>query len=52
LHPDAEVIIIWGDGSSGYGLMEFDTFVRHKLNIKAIIGTNKFFFNELIYNCY
>jgi hypothetical protein len=27
--PDSEVWLIWGDGASGYGLAEFDTFVRH-----------------------
>ncbi|XP_002741068.3 2-hydroxyacyl-CoA lyase 2, partial [Saccoglossus kowalevskii] len=28
--PDAEVWIIYGDGSLGYSVAEFDTFTRHK----------------------
>ncbi|MEZ4390665.1 MAG: thiamine pyrophosphate-binding protein [Polyangiales bacterium] len=38
--PDAEVWIIWGDGSSAYSLAEFDTFVRHGLAPIAVIGTD------------
>ncbi len=38
--PDAEVYILYGDGSSGYSLMEFDTFVRHGLPVVAIIGND------------
>jgi len=38
--PDAEVYILYGDGSSAYSLMEFDTFVRHGLPVVAIIGND------------
>ncbi len=38
--PEKEVFIIFGDGSSGYGLIEFDTFVRHKLPVIAVIGND------------
>jgi len=38
--PDANVIILYGDGSLGYSLMEFDTFARHKIPITAIIGND------------
>ncbi len=38
--PDAEVYIIYGDGSSAYSLMEMDTFVRHGLPVIAIIGND------------
>ena len=38
--PDADVIILFGDGSLGYSLMEFDTFVRHKINISAVVGND------------
>jgi thiamine pyrophosphate-dependent acetolactate synthase large subunit-like protein len=38
--PEKEVYIIFGDGSSGYGLIEFDTFVRHKLPVIALIGND------------
>ncbi len=39
-NPGAEVFILYGDGSSAYSLMEFDTFVRHKLPVIAIIGND------------
>jgi acetolactate synthase-1/2/3 large subunit len=38
--PGEEVWIIYGDGSSGYGLVEFDTFVRHGLPIIAVVGND------------
>ena len=37
-NPEANVVILYGDGSLGYSLMEFDTFVRHKVPVTAIIG--------------
>uniref|UniRef100_A0A1I7XJS9 2-hydroxyacyl-CoA lyase 2 n=1 Tax=Heterorhabditis bacteriophora TaxID=37862 RepID=A0A1I7XJS9_HETBA len=40
VYPDCPVYIIWGDGSSGYSLMEYDTFTRHKLPITGIIGND------------
>lgn len=38
--PDSEVWLIYGDGSSGYSLAEFDTYVRHGLAPIAVIGTD------------
>jgi acetolactate synthase-1/2/3 large subunit len=38
--PDSEIWLIWGDGSSGYSLAEFDTYVRHGLAPIAVIGTD------------
>ena len=38
--PDAEVWLIWGDGSSAYSLAEFDTCIRHGLAPIAVIGTD------------
>ena len=38
--PDSDVFILYGDGSSAYSLMEFDTFVRHGLPVIAIIGND------------
>ena len=38
--PEAEVYILYGDGSSAYSLMEFDSFVRHNLPVIAIIGND------------
>jgi acetolactate synthase-1/2/3 large subunit len=40
LRPDHEVWLIWGDGASGYGLVEFDTFVRHGLPVIAVVGND------------
>jgi acetolactate synthase-1/2/3 large subunit len=38
--PDAEIFIIYGDGSAGYSLMEYDTFVRHGVPVISIIGND------------
>jgi len=38
--PEAEVWIIYGDGSAGYSLAEFDTFVRHGLPMIAVVGND------------
>ena len=32
--------IIWGDGACGYGLVEFDTFVRHGIPVIAVVGND------------
>lgn len=38
--PEKDVWIIYGDGSAGYSLMEYDTFVRHNLPIFSVIGND------------
>ncbi len=38
--PEAEVWILYGDGSAGYSLAEFDTFVRHGVPVIAIVGND------------
>jgi acetolactate synthase-1/2/3 large subunit len=38
--PDSEVWIIYGDGACGYGLAEFDTFVRHRIPVIAVVGND------------
>lgn len=38
--PEKDVWIIYGDGSAGYSMMEYDTFVRHKLPVISIIGND------------
>ncbi|MFH4980835.1 hypothetical protein AB6A40_007544 [Gnathostoma spinigerum] len=38
--PNSPVFILYGDGSCGFSLMEFDTFVRHKMPIVAVIGND------------
>jgi acetolactate synthase-1/2/3 large subunit len=40
VHPHADVWIIYGDGSVGYSLSEFDTFVRHQLPVMAVVGND------------
>jgi acetolactate synthase-1/2/3 large subunit len=40
LRPSAEVWLLWGDGSAGYGLAEIDTFVRHGIGVIAIVGND------------
>jgi len=39
-YPEAEVWILYGDGSVGYSLSEFDTFVRHEIPIMAMVGND------------
>lgn len=39
-HPASEVWIIFGDGACGYGLAEFDTFVRHGIPVIAVVGND------------
>ena len=38
--PGSEVWIIYGDGACGYGLVEFDTFVRHRIPVIAVVGND------------
>ena len=38
--PECEVWIIFGDGACGYGLAEFDTFVRHGIPVIAVVGND------------
>lgn len=38
--PEKEVWIIYGDGSAGYSLVEYDTFVRHNLPVISLIGND------------
>jgi acetolactate synthase-1/2/3 large subunit len=38
--PDGEVWILFGDGACGYGLVEFDTFVRHGIPVIAVVGND------------
>ena len=38
--PGDDVLLLWGDGSAGYGLVEIDTFVRHGLGVVALVGND------------
>jgi acetolactate synthase-1/2/3 large subunit len=40
VRPRSEVWLIWGDGASGYGLVEFDTLVRHGVPVIAVVGND------------
>ncbi|HEX6768870.1 MAG TPA: thiamine pyrophosphate-binding protein [Candidatus Binatia bacterium] len=39
-YPNSRVFMVTGDGAFGFNGMEFDTAVRHGLNIVAIIGND------------
>jgi acetolactate synthase-1/2/3 large subunit len=39
-YPGSRVFMLTGDGAFGFNAMEFDTAVRHKLNILAILGND------------
>ena len=38
--PGDEVWILWGDGACGYGLAEYDTFVRHGVAVIGVVGND------------
>ena len=40
MSPDSEVWILYGDGAFGWSLCEFDTYVRMKLPVIAVIGND------------
>ncbi len=39
-HPDRRVFLFTGDGAFGFNAMEYDTAVRHGLNIVGILGND------------
>ncbi|MBW2428875.1 MAG: thiamine pyrophosphate-binding protein, partial [Deltaproteobacteria bacterium] len=40
IQPESEVWLIYGDGAAGFSLLEFDTFVRHKVPVIAVVGND------------
>jgi acetolactate synthase-1/2/3 large subunit len=38
--PHAEIWALYGDGALGFSLAEFDTFVRHRVPVIAVIGND------------
>jgi thiamine pyrophosphate-dependent acetolactate synthase large subunit-like protein len=38
--PESERWIVWGDGACGWGLAEFDSFVRQGLPVIAVVGND------------
>jgi acetolactate synthase-1/2/3 large subunit len=39
-HPNSRVVLMTGDGGFGFTAMEYDTAVRHNLNIVGILGND------------
>lgn len=39
-HPEAQVVLLLGDGAAGFSLMDVDTLVRHKLPVVMVVGNN------------
>lgn len=40
VRPGSPVWVVFGDGSVGYSLTEFDTFVRHGVPVVAVVGND------------
>lgn len=38
--PQSDVWILYGDGSCGFSLMEYDTFVRHGIGVMSVVGND------------
>uniref|UniRef100_E6Q0W0 Thiamine pyrophosphate enzyme-like TPP binding protein n=1 Tax=mine drainage metagenome TaxID=410659 RepID=E6Q0W0_9ZZZZ len=38
--PQNEIWALFGDGALGYALAEFDTFVRHRIGLIAVVGND------------
>jgi acetolactate synthase-1/2/3 large subunit len=38
--PDRQVVLLLGDGAFGFAGLEFDTLVRHGVNVVALMGNN------------
>ncbi|GAB4062826.1 acetolactate synthase [Angustibacter speluncae] len=39
-HPTSQVVLLLGDGASGFSLMDVDTLVRHGLPVVMVMGNN------------
>jgi len=40
VYPDAEVWLIYGDGTCAYSIAEYDTFARHNLPVISVVGND------------
>ncbi len=38
--PDAQIVVMLGDGAAGFSLMDVDTLVRHNLPVVMVVGNN------------
>ncbi|HVB76777.1 MAG TPA: acetolactate synthase [Candidatus Nitrosotalea sp.] len=39
-HPQRQVLLLSGDGAFGFSAMEFDTLIRHRVNVVCVIANN------------
>ncbi len=39
-HPDRQVVLLLGDGAIGFALGDFESLVRHGVNVVSIVGNN------------
>lgn len=39
-HPGRQVVVMLGDGACGFSLGDFDSLVRHKVDVVAVVGNN------------
>ena len=39
-HPQRQIVLLLGDGAIGFALGDFETLVRHGVNVTAIVGNN------------
>jgi acetolactate synthase-1/2/3 large subunit len=39
-HPDRQIVLLLGDGAIGFALGDFESLVRHGVNVVAIVGNN------------
>ena len=40
VRPDAQIVLLLGDGAAGFSLMDADTLVRHGLPVVMVVGNN------------
>ena len=40
-HPDRQVVLLLGDGAIGFALADFETLVRHGVNVVAMVGQQR-----------
>lgn len=40
VRPDAQIVVLLGDGAAGFSLMDVDTLVRHRLPVVMVVGNN------------
>ncbi len=40
VRPDAQIVVMLGDGAAGFSLMDVDSLVRHNLPVVIVVGNN------------